>query len=74
MKFRAPDDNVFTGDSYDAIVAAMASEKLEEPNNLISYRLATANRVIEMTGHDVDPTTSESFVSSLVNAGMLEQL
>lgn len=74
MRFRAPDGNVFTGNTYEEVVAAMASEKLEEPETLARYRVATADRVADLTGNEVDPTTDESFVSSLVDSQMLEEL
>jgi len=74
MKFKMLDEREFEGDTYEAIVAAMAGEKMTEVRSNRSYREATARRVVDLYSINLDTETDEKFVRSMVNTGLMEKV
>jgi len=74
VRFKMIDGTVYTGRSYDDIVTLMSGDKLTEPRSLATYRRATAKRVVDNYGRKVDTTDSETFVKSLVAAGLMTRV
>lgn len=74
MKFTMIDGTEVAGKTYKQVVQRMASEKLVEPRSLDGYRRATAGRVKEMYGFDVDATTDRTFMETMVATGLIKRL
>lgn len=73
MKFKTPDGQVFTGRSYTDVVKAMGDEKMENPASREGYRSSVAKRARVMFEVDVDTSSDETFVRSLVEHKLLER-
>lgn len=72
FKLHGADEEV-VGRSYSAIVASMADAKLGEVSSIKRYRERTAQRAQESFGKSIDATSDETFVKSLVAAGLAER-
>ncbi len=68
------DGNEYSGRSYAAVVEAMSGDKLTEPRSRDTYRRATARRVRDMYGVEVDDTSDRTFVRGLVQVGLMKRL
>jgi hypothetical protein len=62
---------IIGGYTDDDLVSSMAETKFRTPRSATSYRLATARRVRAQHGLDIDPTTNETFITSLREAELL---
>lgn len=71
MLYTLPDGNEVGGDTYEEVVRSMASYKFGDVRSLRGYRRETERRTMEMYGVKVDSTSNESFVKSMVEAGLL---
>lgn len=65
------DGERYTGETADDIVSTMASEKFAPVKSLGSYRKATAQRIKRLFGKEIDPSTSETYVESMLKANLL---
>lgn len=74
MRYRAIDGDLLSGESYDDIAQAMADSKLVPAPSVEAYREGVAERVNMMMGKEVDTSTNEAFVKSLVECGVLISL
>jgi hypothetical protein len=62
------------GANYAEVVQDMAAMKMTKPRSRLSYRQSLAQRAKEMYGKNVDWTTDEKFIKSLVDAQLLFKL
>lgn len=71
MRFVLPDGKVAAGRGYADIVRAMNDQKFSPARSIPNYRNKLAERVLDMYGEDVDPTTDRSLVLDLCKVGLL---
>jgi len=73
MKFLMIDDLMVEGETYTDVVAAMARSKMRRPRSLEQYRQSTADRILEVYQLKIDPSTDETFVKSMIVAGLMRK-
>jgi hypothetical protein len=74
MKFVFMDGRVISGRSYTDIVKKMSELKFVRARSLARYRRATARRVADLFGVDVNVEDDRSFVQSLEAGSLLERV
>lgn len=76
MIFQTTDETkeTYIGETYSEVVDQMAARKFTIPASRSSYRRATAKRAGTMMNVHIKPETDESFVLSLVQAKLLEEI
>lgn len=70
-RYTLPDGHEVAGRTYSEVVQDMASMKFTKPRSRLSYRQSLAQRAKEMYHKNVDWSTDESFIKSLVEAELL---
>lgn len=74
MRVKTRDDDIIEGADADEIVSQMAESKMSPVKSMAGYRNASARRIKDLFDKDVDPTNSETFVQSMIQNGLLEDL
>lgn len=72
--YRLPDGEVIAAHDALEVVEGMAARKFTSPRSRASYRRATAKRTLAMHGFTIDSRTDETFVATLIEAGLLKEI
>jgi hypothetical protein len=74
MKYRLPDGQEVTGNSYTDIVMAMNEQKMTPSKRLSTYRKALAERARLVYQADIDDTSDKTLIQSMEKCGLIERL
>jgi hypothetical protein len=67
-----PDGMLVEGETFTDVVKAMNDTKMTPAKRLSTYRRALAERAKEAYGEEIDPTTDETLITTMISAGLLE--
>lgn len=72
LKYKLPDGKIVQGTTATEVVKDMAGRKLLTPRSRGGYRRDTARRVFDTYAFKIDPDSDESFIGTMVEAGLLK--